>query len=286
VAGAFVGAEDAGVHPAYGYSKDHRPDLKQLLMTLFVSRDGVPLFGTVESGHRSDKTLNAEMIDRLVQALTPEQLRDLIYVADSALVTGPNLARLERAGIRFVSRCPETFAVVTAAKAAAWAADAWIPVGRLALRADGATYWASEQSGLIEGRTYRLVVYRSSASDPRAQRAVDRAIAAERDTLDRTARTLAAEPFACAADAQAALARWQATAADGWHRVSGTVGSRTRPTRRGRPRKTAAAADPVTTWHVVPTVDAVDTTRLQRTIAQRSAFVLITTVPTDQLPAA
>jgi hypothetical protein len=104
----------------------------------------------------------------------------LIDVADSAWVTGSHGARLAAAGIPWLSRWPETVAV----------AAAWIPVGRLAIRADGATYWASEQSGGIDGRSDRLVVYRSSASDPRAQRAVDRAMAAERDTLERTARTL------------------------------------------------------------------------------------------------
>jgi len=40
--------------------------LKQLLLTLFVNREGVPLFETDESGQRSDKTLNREMLDRLV----------------------------------------------------------------------------------------------------------------------------------------------------------------------------------------------------------------------------
>ncbi|MCY0879288.1 MAG: hypothetical protein OWU84_10145 [Firmicutes bacterium] len=232
------------MHPAYGYSKDHRPDLKQLLMTLFVNHEGVPLFGTVESGHRSDKTLNTARIDRLVDALSPAPWRELIYVADSALVTSPNLARLERAGIPCVSRCRETFAAVAAAKAAAWAAEAWIPLGRHAVRADGATSWASEQSGVIDGRSYRLVVSRSSASDPRAQRAVDRAVTADRDTLERTARTLAAETLACEADAQAALDRGPATAAAGWHRVSGTVVSRTQQTRRGQPRKTGGGRPP------------------------------------------
>lgn len=181
VAGAYADTEDAAVHPAYGYSKDHRPDLKQLLMTLFVNREGVPLFGTVESGHRSANTLNAARIDRFITALGPEQRRQLISVADSALVTGPNLARL--------------------------AADAWVPVGRLALRADGATYGASEHAGVIDGRSYRLVVSHSSARDSRAARAVDRALAAERAVLERTARTLAAEGFACEADARAALDR-------------------------------------------------------------------------------
>ncbi|MCY0879563.1 MAG: DUF4277 domain-containing protein [Firmicutes bacterium] len=90
VAGVFADADAAPVYPAYGYSKDHRPDLKQLLMTLFVNHEGVPLFGTVESGPRSDKTLNTARIDRLVDALSPAQLRELIYVADSALVTSPH----------------------------------------------------------------------------------------------------------------------------------------------------------------------------------------------------
>lgn len=108
VAGVFAEAADAAVRPTYGHSKDLRPDLKQIVMTLFVNREGVPRFGTVESGNRSDKTLNAEMLERLEAALAPEALRQLRYVADSALVTGPNLDRLAVAGIAFVSRCPET----------------------------------------------------------------------------------------------------------------------------------------------------------------------------------
>lgn len=83
-----------GVHPAYGHSKDHRADLKQILITSFVNREGVPLFGTVASGNRSDKTLNGDMIDRLTAALDPNQLQQLVYVVDSALVTRANLTRL------------------------------------------------------------------------------------------------------------------------------------------------------------------------------------------------
>jgi hypothetical protein len=45
--------------------------------------------------------------DRLAEALGPEQLGQLIHVADSALVTGPNLARC----LRFIFLCPETFSL-------------------------------------------------------------------------------------------------------------------------------------------------------------------------------
>ncbi len=78
-------------------------------MTLLVNREGVPLFGSIASGNQSDKTLNTAMIDQLAQALAPDALQQLIYVADSALVTGPNLSRLADAHLAFISRCPETW---------------------------------------------------------------------------------------------------------------------------------------------------------------------------------
>lgn len=62
--------------------------------------------------------------------------------------------------------------------------------------------------------------------------------------------------------------------------------SQTHQTRRGRPRKRAAPAETVTTWHGVPTVGPVDVARRERAIAERSAFVLITTVPADRWSAA
>lgn len=39
----------------YGYSRDHRPDLKQFILDLICSSDGdVPLFLRVASGNESD----------------------------------------------------------------------------------------------------------------------------------------------------------------------------------------------------------------------------------------
>ena len=125
--GDYPGTDTARVKPAHGHSKAHRPDLKQLLLTLFVNREGVPLFGTVESGQRSDKTLNGEMLHRLVKAMAPEQLAQLIYVADSARITGPNLERLACQQIALVSRCPENFGVVRQVKEQAWVQDGSTP---------------------------------------------------------------------------------------------------------------------------------------------------------------
>jgi hypothetical protein len=58
-----------------------------------------------------------------------EPLQQWGYVADSALVTGLNLATLASRDLRCVARRPETFSAPAVAKAAAWATDGWIPGG-------------------------------------------------------------------------------------------------------------------------------------------------------------
>jgi len=73
--GRYPTADGApGVRPRHGHSKDHRPDLKQILFTCFGNRDGVPLMGRVEDGNRSDQRLNGEQIARVVVACSPEAL--------------------------------------------------------------------------------------------------------------------------------------------------------------------------------------------------------------------
>lgn len=173
-----------------------------------------------------------------------------------------------------------------AAKTAAWAADEWEPIGTVAQRAHAAEYRASEQSGVIDDRRYRLVVYRSTVPDQRHARAVDRDIERQRRVFDQAADTVRAQVFACEADARQALAYWLATTPRAWHHVSGDVQAETRHARPGRPRTTPVDGDVITTWRVAITVGAVDAARRQQALERRSTFVLITTVPREELSAA
>ncbi len=90
----------------WGHNKDHRPDLKQLLYVLTVTRDGaVPVQFRVESGNTTDDSTHRETWDFLCQ-LTGR--RDFLYVADCKLVTTENMAHLHQNGGRFVSVLPRT----------------------------------------------------------------------------------------------------------------------------------------------------------------------------------
>jgi transposase len=90
----------------FGHSKDHRPDLKQLLFILTVTADGgVPLHFRAASGNVTDDTTHRDTWDLLCQ-LTGR--RDFLYVADSKLATRENMAHLHQHQGRFMTVLPKT----------------------------------------------------------------------------------------------------------------------------------------------------------------------------------
>jgi transposase len=91
----------------HGKNKDHRPDLKQLVLGLSVTADGaVPLFHRVYSGNQTDDRIhpgNHSALQKLLQRV------DFIYVADCKLATEENLKKLSAWGGLFVSVMPRTW---------------------------------------------------------------------------------------------------------------------------------------------------------------------------------
>ncbi len=53
----------------HGYSKDKRPDLKPCVLSMLCVERAVPIWGTPEDGHASDKTLNTTLLSEIAQIL-------------------------------------------------------------------------------------------------------------------------------------------------------------------------------------------------------------------------
>src|SRR5450759_2220528 len=80
----------------YGYSKDHRPDLKQLLFILTTDADGgVPVQFRTADGNTNDSITHIETWTTL-RAVAGRA--DFLYVADSKLCSYDNLSFIDRAG--------------------------------------------------------------------------------------------------------------------------------------------------------------------------------------------
>jgi transposase len=145
----------------YGHSKDHRPDLKQLLFILTVARDGaVPVYFTAADGNVTDDRTHRDTWDLMCQ-LTGK--RDFLYVADSKLATSENMAHVHQNGGRFITALPRTrtedkrFRELVRSGAVTWK-DAWSRVDELGELVD-VVQTSSQPATTSEG--YRLLWFHS-----------------------------------------------------------------------------------------------------------------------------
>jgi transposase len=96
-------AEPGAIRITHGYSRDHRPDLKQFIVDLMCSGDGdIPLYLRVGDGNETDSA----MFGKLVTQFKQQWDIDALFVADAALYTAGNLTQM--AQLRWVSRVPAT----------------------------------------------------------------------------------------------------------------------------------------------------------------------------------
>ncbi|MDY6898833.1 MAG: IS1634 family transposase [Cyanobacteriota bacterium] len=91
----------------YGYSRDHRPDLKQFIIELISSADGdIPMFFETASGNQSDSSNFAKIFSRYKEYVKDS---DSLMVADSALYNAKNINLLS--GMKWLCRVPLTIGI-------------------------------------------------------------------------------------------------------------------------------------------------------------------------------
>jgi transposase len=82
-----------------GHSKDHRPDLPQVVIGLAVTREGIPVRCWVWPGNTNDQTVVKQVKDDL----TGWRLGRAIYVVDSGFSGQSNLRHLRSAGGHYIA---------------------------------------------------------------------------------------------------------------------------------------------------------------------------------------
>jgi transposase len=90
----------------FGYNKDHRPDLKQLLYSITISDDGaVPLHCKLYDGNTTDDAVHRDTWTFLRQLVGHS---DFLYVADSKLCSRDNMSFIAGQQGRFLTVMPRT----------------------------------------------------------------------------------------------------------------------------------------------------------------------------------
>jgi transposase len=264
--------EEQVVHITRGYSRDHRPDLNQVMLELIVEHQaGIPILMTPLSGNSSDAQGFGEAVRTHVQQL--QTTYGLTYlVADSALYSEANLQKLAQTHIKWITRVPAT---VSAAQALLAQAD---PQQLTSLTAG---YRYRELTSSYGGIEQRWVLIYSELRQAQARRTVDKQWRQQSDKETKAFKMLCRTTFACEADARQALSLFEQDLQT-VSLAASTVRAQPRYGQRGRPGQDARPAQVV--YQIDGALASVLTAR-QALIDQHCCFILATNeLDTTQLP--
>ena len=191
----YKSEDEKAINITFGYSKDHRQDLRQFMIGLMVEPShGIPWLFQALDGNTSDKTHFQAVASRL-EAEAKASKEPMFLIADSALFTEEGLKEIDQ--IDYLTRVPHNF---SQAKELLSQYD----------RAD-------MKSGLIEGYTWKekeveifgqkmrwLLVWSEQAFE-REKKTLERRISKQEKELTNELRKLARRSFGCQPDGEKVL---------------------------------------------------------------------------------
>lgn len=101
----FEGRAEGNPQAQRGYSRDHRPDCKQVLIALVVTFDGFPLGYEVFAGNTHD----AKTLPTIVATMEARHgVVGRVWIADRGMASTKNLAWLRESGRRYIIGAPKS----------------------------------------------------------------------------------------------------------------------------------------------------------------------------------
>ncbi len=101
----FEGLAEGNTLAARGYSRDHRPDCKQVCIALVVTYDGFPLGYEVFAGNQSD----VKTVEQIVATMEARHgVIGRVWIADRGMASRSNLEWLRRSGRRYIIGAPKS----------------------------------------------------------------------------------------------------------------------------------------------------------------------------------
>jgi len=88
-----------------GYSRDKRPDCKQVCIALVVTKEGIPLGYKVFDGNRNDSTTVEEIVEKMEERYGAA---DRIWVMDRGMVSEKNIDFLKQDNRRYIIGTPKS----------------------------------------------------------------------------------------------------------------------------------------------------------------------------------
>jgi len=250
----------------HGYSKAHRPDLKQVVQEIIVSQDGgIPLACKNWDGNSADTAIFKARSKALVNEFKKSQAPKYL-VADCKLYHKSNAEFL--ADIQFITLVPSTISLEKSSISAAITANQWINI-------DDNYQYVIDEVEHMDIKQRWMVVY-SNAANSRAQKSIIRQVERAHTGIKKDLFHLQAQRFACQTDAQRALDKL--TKKMKYHQITAQQYIEHKVyDGKGRPKKDTPVK--CIEWQISVEVEAA----IKHVVEQKSCFVLATNIDKEAL---
>lgn len=264
-------SDEHRIEITHGYSKDHRPDLKQVVLEIMCSHDGgIPVVSKAWNGNASDTKIFRErakaLADSFKAAETPRYL-----IADSKLYDKQTIEQ-GLCLIPFITRIPGTIMLENTTIESALQK----PMKEWTLLDEKHRFYTFNLQHY--GLQQRWMVVHSQERQNKAENMVEVRCKKEREKIEKALKTLSVEEFLCPHDAKSALKRCF-NKSKFYEVLEGTIEEEKKYESKGRPKQESPYK---LVYRITGIIQERQTVR-QEAIIQSSCFIVGTTIPQKEL---
>jgi len=189
------------IHITKGYSRDHHPELNQVVLNLIVEHQaGTPLMMKAADGNQIDTQAFTSIVDAHIDSLKAVSDTSLTLIGDAALFTQKGLEAIKEKKIDFVSRVPMRLK------------EAKVLIMNTpseSLISLDENYSFKEQDIEYADMKQKWILYKSQHATVRESKTLSKNLLQESTKSAKAAKKLMIKPFFCEADATEAFNAFQ-----------------------------------------------------------------------------
>tara|TARA_B110000914_G_C15482562_1_gene456419 strand:+ start:93 stop:1700 length:1608 start_codon:yes stop_codon:yes gene_type:complete len=199
--GEYSHEEDSkAIHITRGYSRDHRPELNQVILNLITeNKAGIPIYMQAASGNTNDNEGFKQIVKHHLSSMKAAQ-NSRYFIGDAALYVAETIQSLHQQGQLFISRAPQKL------KAVRQAISQQHTLSFESLDNGYRGVWLKMNYADVE---QRWLLVSSEQAKKSEHKTLDKKMLKETSAACKSFKKLTRQRFSCPTDAIGALRVWQ-----------------------------------------------------------------------------
>jgi transposase len=189
-----------GIRITQGYSRDHRPDLNQVILNLITENQaGLPVYMQACSGNTNDSESFKKLVKSHINSLKAAQ-RSRYFIGDAALYVAETIQALEDQKQFFITRVPQKLVEAKQILKTYQSSD-FVPI-----ESGYSGIWYESNYGAVQ---QKWLLIKSEQASKRENHTLQKTILKSTESSMKSFKKLCQQSYACRPDALTALSKWE-----------------------------------------------------------------------------